>query len=206
MPFSSRIGSRYDVQFNVGSNRDKAKVSFTMKRNSISKSNEIKNRLTSFLIAVVFVLGTAILPADIYGAEPETTDANALAVEATDAATAEAEEVAAEDKAADDASTEAAKAEGQETEEAAAETAAPENAATGAEEETAVAEDVVEELADAVAADLDVLDESEYDGFIYTLKDDTTSKEITEMEDAIDELGEDQEVSEVIEEEMYTAD
>ncbi len=167
-----------------------------MKRNSISKSNKIKKRLTSFLIAVVFVLGTAILPADIYGAETE----------ATDAATAEAEEVAAEDKAADDASTEAAKAEGQETEEAAAETAAPENAATGTEEETVAAEDVVEELADAVAADLDTLDESEYDGFIYTLKDDTTSKEMTEMEDAIDELGEDQEVSEVIEEEMYTAD
>ncbi|MBR0457349.1 MAG: S8 family serine peptidase [Firmicutes bacterium] len=177
-----------------------------MKRNSISKSNKIKKRLTSFLIAVVFVLGTAILPADIYGAEPETTDANALAVEATDAATAEAEEVAAEDKAADDASTEAAKAEGQETEEAAAETAVPENAAAGTEEGAAADEAVIEELTDAVEADLDQLDESEYDGFIYKLKDDTTTKEIKEMEGAIDELGEDQEVSEVIEEEMYTAD
>ena len=179
-----------------------------MKRTPERERQLYRHRVTAIIVAVVFVLGTAILPADIYGAETEATDSNAAAVEATDVAETEAEKAAAEENTAEKSSIEATKAEEQDAiaEEAATDAAATENAEAVTEEEAATDEAVVEELTEAVEADLDQLDESEYDGFIYKLKDDTTTKELKEMESAIDDLSEDQEVSEVIEEEIYTAD
>ena len=179
-----------------------------MKRTPGRERQLYRHRVAAMIIAVVFVLGTAILPADIYGAETKATDSNAAAVEVTDVAATEAEKAAAEENTAEESSTEATKAEEQDAiaEEAATDAAATENAEAVTEEEAATDEAVVEELTEAVEADLDQLDESEYDGFIYKLKDDTTTKELKEMESAIDDLSEDQEVSEVIEEEVYTAD
>ena len=54
--------------------------------------------------------------------------------------------------------------------------------------------------------ELEDLDEDEYDGFLYKLKDSVTKKEIGEMENAIDELDGGQAVEEVIGKELYASD
>ena len=50
------------------------------------------------------------------------------------------------------------------------------------------------------------LNDAEYDGFIYKIKEDTTASEIKEMEDAINELDEGRKVEEVVKDELYAAD
>jgi len=53
---------------------------------------------------------------------------------------------------------------------------------------------------------LDDLSDDEYDGFIYSLKDDTSRAEIRDMESEISTLSGDAEVEEVVSNEIYTAD
>ena len=161
-----------------------------MRRKSVGKKNmTIAKRLTAMLVAVVFVFGTAVIPAEIYGTEADTPEADYQTTEAVE--TAEPEEEAAgeettapeEDSIApeEDATVEEPQEtdadELQEAEELAAE-----------EEEIAEepSEEVIEELNDALTVDLDSIDESEYDGFMYELSEKKKKKEIREMEDAID--------------------
>ena len=154
-------------------------------------------RLTALLVAVVFVVGTMLVPAELYAAESETGEVQAAAVEetATEPAGAAAEET-------EPVLTEESEAEAVD----AAEQEATEVVAEESEEAEETEETVQNDLSEALTVDLDRIDEDAYDGFIYKLKDDATKTEIKEMESAIEELDNCQEVSEVIEKEIYTAD
>ena len=113
---------------------------------------QTSKRLTAFIVAVVFVMGTLFVPTGTLAAETEE-----------------------------------------------------DNAAAAADLEDLV---VVHDENGGEAA-LEDLDESEYDGFIYRLREDVTKKEVKEMETAIDELGEETDnsaVAPVIDKELYTAD
>jgi len=113
---------------------------------------QTSKRLTAFIVAVVFVMGTLFVPTGTLAAETEEDNA---------AAAADLEDL------------------------------------------------VVVHDENGSAAALEDLDESEFDGFIYKLREDVTKKEVKEMETAIDELGENPaagEVAPVIDKELYTAD
>ena len=161
----------------------------------------IAKRLTAILVAVVFVFGTAVIPTGIYGTETETPAAYDQAASVVETAVPEAEQMAAdEDSAASDEAVEEPQAE---AEEPSAEAEDP-----VADAEDISTEEIVEELNDLVAADLDSIDEDSYDGFMYQLSDDATKKEVKEMESAIGDLegSEGQEAEEVISGELYSAD
>ena len=160
--------------------------------------NEIKKRLTAMLVAVIFVLGTAVVPSEIY------------AVETDDQVPAVSEAVEPEAVAEDVAEATEEQAEGNPE--------SVENEAAGQEEQEEAEEaDAAADLPDlsglVIAVDengdsvgLEEISEDEYDGFLYKVKDDTTKSEIKEMENAIDELEEEQEVEEVVDKELYAAD
>lgn len=163
-----------------------------MKKTNQQRTNKMTIRLTALLVAVVFVVGMMFVPTELYAAENETGEAQAAAVEeaATEPAGAEAEETES----------------GLTEEIEAAEPEAIEAVAEESEEAEEKEEAVQNDLSEALTVDLDSVDENEYDGFIYKLADGTTKREIKEMEDAIDDLQEDQKVEEVINNELYTAD
>lgn len=143
-------------------------------------------RVTALIVALVFVFGTMCVPAELYAVENEAVETQAAVTE--EATTEPANEEPAAEEAVEP-----------------TEAAAPETTeATSVPEETN--EDVVNDLSEALTVDLDSVDEDAYDGFIYKLEDNTTKKEIKEMETAIDDLAEEQEVTEVIEKEIYEAD
>lgn len=113
---------------------------------------QTSKRLTAFIVAVVFVMGTLFVPTGTLAAETEEE----------------------------------------------------ETAANAPMEDLVVVHDE-----NGSAAALEDLGESEFDGFIYKLREDVTKKEVKEMETAIDELGENPaagEVAPVIDKELYTAD
>ena len=161
----------------------------------------IAKRLTAILVAVVFVLGIAVIPAEIHGTETDPSATGTQVTEATEAVTLDAEQsMTDEDVAAadDEAATE-------EQEAAEADEATVEETAG---EDNTVNTEAIGEMENALTVDLDSIDESDYDGFIYKLEDDVTKKEVKEMENAIDDLDEKegQEVEEVVEKELYAAD
>ena len=173
-----------------------------MKTETNTGKREMRRRLAAVLVAIVFVLGTVFVPSQIHAVEPDGQDAAAPEVAA--------EDIVVTDEAADE-ETDEATGEG-------ADVSEPETAP----EETAEAGDTVDRDGDNTAADLSDLvvvtdengnsmdiseiDESQYDGFLYKLEDDTTKAEVREMKEAIGELGEDQEVEEVVSNELYAAD
>ena len=167
-----------------------------MKGREIPRNNEIKKRLTAILVAVVFVFGTAVLPAEIYAVEPEpqeTVDAEAdIAGEAATEETFAAPEADAQDQ------------EAPQTEEA----AEPEvqDAADAAASAADLADLIVASDEEGNLADIEDIDENAYDGFVYKMADGTTKTEIKVMENAAEELGDGQEVKEVVNNELYAAD
>jgi len=168
-----------------------------MKKTNHQRTNIMTIRLTALLVAVVFVVGTMLVPAELYAAESETGEAQAAAVEetATEPAGAAAEET--EPVLTDESEAEAVDAVEPEATEAVAEES----------EETEETEETVQnDLSEALAVDLDRIDEDAYDGFIYKLEDSTTNKEIKEMETAIEELPQEQTASVVVDKEVYAAD
>lgn len=156
-----------------------------MKKTNHQRTNIMTIRLTALLVAVVFVVGTMLVPAELYAAESETGEAQAAVTE--EAATEPVNEEPAAEQTVEP--TEATEPETTE--------------ATNAPEET---NEAANDLSEALTVDLDSVDEDTYDGFIYKLKDDTTRKEIKEMESSIDDLQQEQDVREVIDKEVYAAD
>ena len=169
------------------------------KRLSNTTSKQASGRLTAFIVAVVFALGTLFVPTG--GLAAETDEDGVVLNEAVETETAADENEL--DKAAD-----------AEIAEAAADKAAPggsQPSETEAEQQPVDAETsdamakleklVMAQDEDGDAAALEDLDEAEYNGFI--------SKEVKEMETAIDELNEDPEsgeAEEILSNELYTAD
>ena len=142
-------------------------------------------RVTALIVALVFVFGTMCVPTELYAVENEAVDTQAAVTEET------ATEPVNEEPAAEQ-TVEPIEATEPETTEA-----------TTVPEET---NEAANDLSEALTVDLDSVDEDAYDGFIYKLKDDTTRKEIKEMESSIDDLQQEQDVREVIDKEVYAAD
>ena len=158
------------------------------------KNRQIAKRLTAMLVAVVFVFGMMYMPAEIYAVE--TDSAGDAVVTDTTGTSDEAEKA--------EINGEVGENETLAPDETTIEDSTVEEVVEN--EELATGENSIDELTDALTVDLDSLDESDYDGFIYKLADDTTKSEIKEMEKAIDDLGTGQEVEEVVEKEAYVAD
>ncbi|MGX8774582.1 MAG: S8 family serine peptidase [Bacillota bacterium] len=148
---------------------------------------ELMKRLAAMLVAVVFALGTVLIPSDIYAVE--TDDQEAAAAEAAEP------EAAAGDEAVDE---EAAEPETEVQEDS----PAAEVSGSGGD----LTDLLVVNDEDGNRIDLEDLDEDQYDGFIYKMKDDTTNAEINEMEEAIDGLDKGREAEEVFDREFYSAD
>ena len=138
----------------------------------IDKNHEVLKRLTAILVAVVFVLGTAVIPAEIYGTETDMPETEAVISEAAETELAEPVEEAEEP----------------------------------VSQDTDLSELVIVSDEDGNEINLEDLDESEYDGFLYTLTEDAAKSEIREMETAASDLEGDQEVTEVVDNEIYAAD
>ena len=165
-----------------------------MRENNYSKI-ETKKRLAALLVAFVFMFGTTVIPSQIYAVENDDQAATeSIGSEAVTEETAGADETSVDVN-----NPEAGSEESAETE------------AAASEEEAATDISKLEDLIIATdengnSINIDELDESEYDGFLYKLKDDTTKAEVKEMEGAIDELGGEQKVEEVVDKELYSAD
>ena len=146
-----------------------------------------KQRLTAILVAVVFVLASTFVPAQMYAAETETMTETEDA--AMDAVTEEPvqEETAVPEKLAES-----------------EEPAGPEEPAEILTSDLSDLVLVTDENGDSI--DISEVDEAEYEGFLYKLEDDVTKKEIKEMKNAAEEVGGSQEISEVVENEIYEAD
>lgn len=163
-------------------------------------SKQASGRLTAIIVAVVFALGTLFVPTGNIFSE---TDDDKVVENETVEADAPVSENAQDDEAEQDVA---------ETDEV-----QPSAAEVNAQPADAEASDATAELEGLVVvkdengdtAGLEDLDESDYDGFIYKIKDDVTKREIKEMETAIDELSEDPdsgEAEELIDNELYSAD
>lgn len=163
-------------------------------------------RLTAFIVAVVFALGTLFVPTGTLAAatESDETAGNEVVETETPAGESATDEGAVQDAA------ETGPAEADQ-----AETGAGEEAQEGSQPEAEASDAAaLEELVQAHdengdAAALEDLDQDDYDGFIYKLEDSVTKQEVREMETAIDRLGEDTQsgsVEELIKNELYTAD
>ena len=156
----------------------------------LGTNRHLSVRLTSILVAAVFVMGTVFVPTGSYAAETDAADAGAKAevtagaeADVTEAADPAEAEPAAEDL--QDPETDAADAQMPETtaaeEEPAAETADLTEIEEDAEKEIDALEDllvVTDENGDAI--ELKDLDEADYDGFIYKIKEDAANTEIRE--------------------------
>lgn len=173
-----------------------------MKRFAGAANLQMRKRLTAILVAVVFVFGTAVIPAEIYGTEA------AESVEMTETAQPEAQPAEAEEESPAEDAVSMEDVNAAEAVEAQQETPETESEEPVAETEEFPAEEAAEDLTDALDVDLDSLDESEYDGFIYKLEDDVTKTEIREMEQSIGDLDEREgkAVDEVVKDELYAAD
>ena len=147
-------------------------------------------RLTAVLVAVVFVLGTAVIPAEIYGTETDVPETEAVMSEAAETEAAETEFAEPADDAEEPADETADETSGEET----------------ASQETDLSDLVIVRDENGNEIDLEDLDESEYDGFLYSLTEDASKSEIKEMEAAASDLEGDQEVTEVVDNEVYAAD
>lgn len=177
------------------------------KRLSNTTSKQASGRLTAFIVAVVFALGTLFVPTG--GLAAETDEDGVVLNETVETETSADENELDKAADADDAEAAADKADldGSQTDET-------ESESQPADAEASDAMAKLEELVmtqgeDGDAAALEDLDEAEYDGFIYKLEDDVTKQEVKEMETAIDELSEDPEsgeVEEILSNELYTAD
>lgn len=155
---------------------------------------EMKKRLAALLVAFVFVFGTAVIPSQIYAVENDDQAA---------AQTVETEAVAEEAAGADETEVDVNNPEAGAEEAAEAEATAAEETETT---NTELSDLIVVKDEDGNSMDLNEIDESQYNGFIYKLEDDTTKAEVKEMEQAIDELDAGQEVEEVVKSELYAAD
>lgn len=159
-----------------------------MREKSINKS-EVRKRLAALLVALVFVFGTVVIPSQIYAVETEDP-----ALDRTEAVTENTDEVVETSN--DDAGN-------------MVESNAGENTET-VETETTESQDlsnlIVVTDEDGNSMDISELDESQYDGFLYKLEDNTTKADVREMEQAIGDLNAGQEVEEVISSELYAAD
>ena len=174
-------------------------------------SKQASGRLTAFIVAVVFALGTLFVPTG--GIVSEADDDGAVVNGSVETKTTAAENDP--DEAADaeivETDTDKEDTDGSLTGSQPGET---ETEAQPADAETSGAVAELEKLVtvkdeDGETADLEDLDESAYDGFIYKIKDDVTKQEIKEMETAIDKLDEDPDsgaAEELIDNELYTAD
>ncbi len=155
---------------------------------------EMKKRLAALLVAFVFMFGTAVIPSQIYAVEAEDqAAAESVGSEAITEETAGADETEVDVNNPEAGAEEAAETEA---------TAAEETETTNTE----LSDLIVVKDEDGNSMDLNEIDESQYNGFIYKLEDDTTKAEVKEMEQAIDELDAGQEVEEVVKSELYAAD
>ena len=164
-----------------------------MRENNYSKI-EMKKRLAALLVAFVFMFGTAVIPSQIYAVEAD----DQAAAESVEPEAVTEEAAGAEETEVDVNNPEAGAEEAAETEATAAETTETTNAD--------LSDLIVVRDEDGNNMDLSEIDESQYNGFIYKLEDDTTKADVKEMKQAIDDLNENQEVEEVVKNELYTAD
>lgn len=185
-----------------------------MKKEDTMNRTELMKRLVALLVAVVFVFGTMLIPAQIYADEPENQDAAVTETteEATEPEAAENSELTEEEVAEEEAAEEDGEAA---PEEAEAEAPAEEKAeAVEAEEVAEPEEEELPDLTDLVVAtdengnsiSIKSLDKDDYKGFLFKIKENTSKIKIKKMEKAAKGLDEDQEIEEVIDDELYVAD